>query len=58
MRERHRLDLARPGDDWDAVSLSFARTVSELAAGEGRAVQWGNDVVAQVWIETFGIRSA
>jgi hypothetical protein len=40
------------------LGYQFARTVSEPAAGEGRAVPWGNDVVAQVRIGTFGIRPA
>lgn len=40
---------------WQDLSLSFVRTVSAMAAGEGRAVLWGNDVCPDVWAETYGV---
>ncbi|MGK5681071.1 hypothetical protein [Actinoplanes sp. URMC 104] len=35
--------------DWPALSLSFVRTVATIAAGRGRAVLWGNDVIPELW---------
>jgi hypothetical protein len=40
------------------LSLSFVRTVSAIAAEEGKAVLWGNDVCPDVWTETFGVALA
>jgi hypothetical protein len=37
-----------PGADhdthWDALSLSFVRTVATIAAGLGQGLLWGNDL--------------
>jgi hypothetical protein len=45
MARRHRVNLERPGESWEELSLAFVRTVSAIAAGEGRAVLWGHDVI-------------
>ncbi|MER7891362.1 hypothetical protein ABTX15_16195 [Micromonospora sp. NPDC094482] len=41
-------------DEWREMSLSFVRTMATIAAGEGRAVLWGNDVSPGTWRETLG----
>lgn len=40
---------------WQDMSLSFVRTVATIAANGGRAVLWGNSVLAKTWRETFGV---
>ena len=60
MAEQHRLNVrsGSTNQSWQDLSLSFVRTVSAIAAGEGRAVLWGNDVIPDVWNETFGVPPA
>lgn len=43
--------------EWQDVSLSSVRTVATIAAGAGRAVLWGNDVVPDLWRDIHGIRA-
>ncbi|MER7335040.1 MULTISPECIES: hypothetical protein [unclassified Micromonospora] len=43
--------------EWQDVSLSFVRTVATIAAGAGRAVLWGNDVVPDLWRDIHGIQA-
>lgn len=62
MRDLHYASLSRTvqararGDDepaWLELSLAFVRTVATIAASEGRAVLWGNDVGYDHWIDYF-----
>ncbi|MFG3700934.1 hypothetical protein ACGF5C_23930 [Micromonospora sp. NPDC047620] len=43
--------------EWQDVSLSFVRTVATIAAGAGRSVLWGNDVIPDLWRQTHGIQA-
>ncbi|WP_430782380.1 hypothetical protein [Actinoplanes sp. G11-F43] len=67
MQHLHRLSLSRSaqarlagraltpadGPAWPALSLAFVRTVATIAAAEGRAVLWGNDLGYDQWIDYF-----
>ncbi|GAA1655430.1 hypothetical protein [Actinoplanes couchii] len=50
---RARLGEYDDGPGWTELSLSFVRTVATVAAAEGRAVLWGNDVGYDHWIDHF-----
>lgn len=41
-----------PDTSWEALSLSFVRTTATIAAGEGRGLLWGNNVMpAKFYLE-------
>ncbi len=41
---------------WEPLSLSFVRTVATIAAGSGKGVLWGNDVIGALRAELFHVR--
>ncbi|MFC3501810.1 hypothetical protein ACFOOK_12675 [Micromonospora krabiensis] len=43
-----------PPGEWREMSLSFVRTMATIAADDGRAVLWGNDVSPDTWRGVLG----
>ncbi|GAA1655445.1 hypothetical protein [Actinoplanes couchii] len=50
MDELHTVSRQGGGPPWLGLSLAFVRTVATIAAAEGRAVLWGNDVGLDDWV--------